>query len=147
MKNFPAALAIQLPAPSTESHSCDQCLVSFQRYFIDILSNMLLPWWLSGREYACQCRRYRRCRFNPWVRKIPWSRKWQPTPVFLPGICLDRGAWWAIVHRVTESWTQLSDWAYTLSMFIVPSFTQMVTYHTYALWLFFQLKVLKIFSL
>ena len=24
--------------------------------------------------------------FNPWVEKIPWSRKWQPTPVFLPGI-------------------------------------------------------------
>ena len=23
--------------------------------------------------------------FNPWVRKIPWSRKWQPTPAFLPG--------------------------------------------------------------
>ena len=22
---------------------------------------------------------------NPWVRKIPWRRKWQPTPVFLPG--------------------------------------------------------------
>ena len=27
----------------------------------------------------------RRWRFNPWVRKIPWRRKWQPTPVFLPG--------------------------------------------------------------
>ena len=27
----------------------------------------------------------RKCRFNPWVGKIPWSRKWQPTPVFLPG--------------------------------------------------------------
>ena len=26
----------------------------------------------------------RRCRFDPWVRKIPWSRKWQPTPLFLP---------------------------------------------------------------
>ena len=26
----------------------------------------------------------RRSRFNPWVRKIPWRRKWQPTPVFLP---------------------------------------------------------------
>ena len=26
-----------------------------------------------------------RLRFNPWVEKIPWSRKWQPTPVFLPG--------------------------------------------------------------
>ena len=23
--------------------------------------------------------------FDPWVGKIPWSRKWQPTPVFLPG--------------------------------------------------------------
>ena len=27
----------------------------------------------------------KRCRFNPWVRKILWSRKWQPTPIFLPG--------------------------------------------------------------
>ena len=41
-----------------------------------------LPWWLSGKESACQCRRYE---FDPWVRKIPWRRKWQPTPVFLPG--------------------------------------------------------------
>ena len=41
-----------------------------------------LPWWLSGKESACQCRR---CRFDPWVGKISWRRKWQPTPVFLPG--------------------------------------------------------------
>ena len=41
-----------------------------------------LPRWLSGKESACQCRRRE---FNPWVRKIPWRRKWQPTPVFLPG--------------------------------------------------------------
>ena len=41
-----------------------------------------LPWWLSGKESACQLRR---CGFNPWVGKIPWRRKWQPTPVFLPG--------------------------------------------------------------
>ena len=26
-----------------------------------------------------------RCGFDPWVRKIPWRRKWQPIPVFLPG--------------------------------------------------------------
>ena len=38
-----------------------------------------LPWWLSGKEPAWQCRR---CRFNHWVGKIPWRRKWQPTPVF-----------------------------------------------------------------
>ena len=34
---------------------------------------------------ACQCRRHKRHRFNPWVGKIPWRRAWQPTPVFLPG--------------------------------------------------------------
>ena len=28
---------------------------------------------------------YRRCEFNPWVGKLPWRRKWQPAPVFLPG--------------------------------------------------------------
>ena len=44
-----------------------------------------LPWWLSGKESTCQCRRHRRCSFDPWVRKIPWRRKWQPTPVLLPG--------------------------------------------------------------
>ena len=39
----------------------------------------------SGKELACQCRRLKRQRFHPWVRKIPWKRAWQPTPVFLPG--------------------------------------------------------------
>ena len=42
-----------------------------------------LPRWHSGKESTCQCRRCKRCRFNPWVGKMPWRRKWQPTPVFL----------------------------------------------------------------
>ena len=33
-------------------------------------------WWLSDKESACQCRRCKRCGFSPWVRKIPWRRKW-----------------------------------------------------------------------
>ena len=37
----------------------------------------------SGKEFSCQCRRLRP-EFDPWVEKIPWSRKWQPTPIFLP---------------------------------------------------------------
>ena len=41
--------------------------------------------WCSGKESAYQFRRCQRRGFNPWVRKIPWSRKWQPTPVFLLG--------------------------------------------------------------
>ena len=34
---------------------------------------------------SCQFRRCRRHGFDPWVGKFPWSRKWQPIPVFLPG--------------------------------------------------------------
>ena len=46
---------------------------------------MGLPRWRGGKESACLCRRCKRCGFNPWVGKIPWSRKWQPTPLFLSG--------------------------------------------------------------
>ena len=38
----------------------------------------------SGKEPTCQSRRQKRPRFHPWIRKIPWRRAWQPTPVFLP---------------------------------------------------------------
>jgi len=43
------------------------------------------PVGTSGEESACQCRRHRECRFDLWVGRILWRRKWQPTPVFLPG--------------------------------------------------------------
>ena len=55
-------------------------VIVFIRYFVYV--SLGLPWWLSGKESACQCRRPR---FDPWVGKIPWRREWQPTPVFLPG--------------------------------------------------------------
>ena len=47
-----------------------------------MLISLEFPRWLISKESACHCRR---CRFDPWVRKIPWRRKWQPTPVFPPG--------------------------------------------------------------
>ena len=40
-----------------------------------------LSWWLSGKEFVCQCRGHG---FNLWAGKISWRRKWQPTPVYLP---------------------------------------------------------------
>ena len=46
-----------------------------------------------------QCRRRQRCRFASWVRKIPWSRKWQPAPIFLPG-----------KHHVQRSLAGYSPW-------------------------------------
>ena len=44
-----------------------------------------LPGGARGTEPTCQLRRPERCGFEPWIRKILWSRKWQPTPEFLPG--------------------------------------------------------------
>ena len=41
-----------------------------------------LPRWLNSKESTCQCRS---CKLDTSVRKIPWRREWQPTPVFLPG--------------------------------------------------------------
>ena len=48
------------------------------------LSYRVFPGGASGKEPTCQCRRLKRCGFNPWVGKIPWRREWQLTPVFLP---------------------------------------------------------------
>ena len=43
---------------------------------------MDFPGGSDGKSICLQCRRPR---FDPWVGKIPWRRKWQPTPVLLPG--------------------------------------------------------------
>ena len=40
------------------------------------------PWGISGKKSTYKCRIWR---FDPWIGKIPWRKKWQPTPVFLPG--------------------------------------------------------------
>ena len=51
------------------------------QYISEVTGIKGLLWWLSGKECRRNCRRRG---FHPWVRKIPWRRKWQPTPVFLP---------------------------------------------------------------
>ena len=70
----------------------------------------------SGRSlvkgFPCQSRSHRRCRFDPWAEMIPWRRKWQPTPLFLPGKSHgQRSLVGYIVHRVAKSQTQMNDWA------------------------------------
>ena len=54
-------------------------------FFLQCCGACGLSMWLSGKESACQCRKHKRHGFDPWVRKISWGRKWQATPVFLPG--------------------------------------------------------------
>ena len=67
---------------------------------------------LTGSSQVAQCQR-RRLRFNSWVRKIPWRRKWQPAPVFLPEKSLQ-------VHGVTKSQTRLSNKTTTTAL-ITPA--------------------------
>ena len=47
--------------------------------------NLGFPGGSVGKNSTCQCRRLKRRGLDPWVRKIPWERAWQLTPVFLPG--------------------------------------------------------------
>ena len=44
-----------------------------------------LPWWLSWYRICLQCGKSQEPGFNPWFGKIPWRRKWLPTPVLWPG--------------------------------------------------------------
>ena len=67
-------------------------------------------WWqvvACGKEPACQFRRCKRLGLDPWVRKIPWRRARQPTPVFLLGESHGQRACQATAHRVTKSQTRL----------------------------------------
>ena len=63
-------------------HSCSSYRQEEISYFHRLTIQAASPWWLRWSRIWLQ---YRRPRFNPWVWKIPWRRKWQPTPVFLPG--------------------------------------------------------------
>ena len=61
----------------------------------------------SNKELTCQCKRFKRCGCNPWVGKIPWRRKWQPTSLFLPGEFHGQRSLAAITHGVAKSQTWL----------------------------------------
>jgi len=71
-KYFTVALQVLQPAPH------NLCLkILFSHKAASIL--------YSGGSDGRVCLQCRRPRFDPWVRKIPWRRKWQSTAVFLPG--------------------------------------------------------------
>ena len=64
---------------------CPGSIVSVKNEFErDFPGGLGFPGCGRGKEPTLQCRRNKRHRFCPWVKKIPWRRAWQPTPVFLP---------------------------------------------------------------
>ena len=65
------------------SYTC--LLINMHIFLLGIYLEVELLSPHGGKEPTCQCRRQKRQGFDPLVRKIPWRREWQPTPVFLPG--------------------------------------------------------------
>ena len=85
---------------------------NFQLSKLDFLLYLLcfyFPDGSGGKELAHQYRRLNRCGFNPWVRKIPWRRKWQPTLVFLPEKFHGQRSLVNYSPWGSQSWTRLSN--------------------------------------
>ena len=59
--------------------------IAFSSFVLEYSQLTGFPGGVSDKEPTCQCRIPKRWGFGPWLRKIPWRRAWQVTPVFLPG--------------------------------------------------------------
>ena len=82
-----------------------------------------------------QCRRDKRCGFSPWVWKILWRRKWQPTPIFLPGNSQGQRSlasyspWGHKELDTTEPHTHTHTHTHTLSTVLSALLQQTIDYH------------------
>ena len=83
--------------------------------FSSYLTLLVLLWWLSGERIHLQSKRQRRLGFDPWVKKIPWRRKWQPHSSILawkipwaeePGGLQSKGLQ-RVRHDWAQAWTEL----------------------------------------
>ena len=99
----------------------DEVICPNSHDWIMIRLEICFPGCTSGKEPACQCRRHERHKLDPWVRKIPWSRKWQLIPVFLPGNPMDRGAGGLQSmgsQRVGHDWATEHGWIHSPSYWV-----------------------------
>ena len=99
--SWPKATKLQ-PVAQIYVYICLSCSTCWA-VCLHLMPKMGFPGSASGKEPACQCRRHKRCQFNPWVGKIPWRRTWQPTPVFLPGESHGWGSLQVTVHWLSKS--------------------------------------------
>ena len=101
---------------------CVTCL------FINIYVAMVLPWRLSAQRICLQCRgppAMQEMQCNAWVGKIPWRRKWLPTPVVLPGkshgqrSLAGHSPWGHQESDVSEQLNTLRCYSYRVSAFVI----------------------------
>ena len=89
---MPSSKGSSQPRDQTRG-SCisDGVLYKYQLSLSDLMLQCF-PDDTSGKEPTCQCRKHKGCEFDTWVRKIPWRRARQLTPVFLPGESYEQGS-------------------------------------------------------
>ena len=68
---------------------------------------------LVVKEPTYECRKHRKHRFDPWVRKIPWRKVWQPTPVVFPGEYHGQSNPVGNSLQGQKSWTRLNNLVWT----------------------------------
>ena len=74
---------IVMPHICCANHILSRVLSTLLHVSCSVVSSSVEPgWWLRRLSVCLQCGRPG---FDPWVGKIPWRRKWQSTPVLLPG--------------------------------------------------------------
>ena len=107
-----------------------QFLLSCPRSFpLSSGSQWSFPSGTNGKELPCQCRRHKRCGFNPWDGSIPRRRAWQPTQVFCLENPTDRGAWRATVQTLQRGGHGSSDSTHALKLTInLPSLLNSVPF-------------------
>ena len=84
----------------------------------------------------CQCSRCKKQHFDPWVKKIPWRRRWHPTLVFLPGKSHGQSPCGRTELDVTEQWsahtptpaTACMDFSFTLVGFPSKPYNRLMCY-------------------
>ena len=120
-RSFPYPWLTALLPQWQHTNFCFQYHIAFSESdpFPSLLKRPLCLHWTSlVAQMVKICLQCRRPRFNPWVRKIPWRMKQQPTPVLLPGKSMDGGSCQATVHGVTKSQKQLSDFTFFLLSYV-----------------------------
>ena len=66
-------------------HDSWYLLHGYHTFDMGASGDLAFPDITSGKEPTCQCRRHKRCSFDPWVEKTSWKRERPPITVFLPG--------------------------------------------------------------
>ena len=114
----------------TEKHFWSGCNVPLlPNPFVSVEVSTFFAGWLSTKESACQCSRWRRWGFDPLVVRSPGGENSNSLQYSCLDNSMDGGAWQATVHRITKNWTRLRDWAHAhthieLSLTITPSPTR-----------------------